>query len=73
MNLGLRPTFGRGPLTCEAHLLGYSGSLVGRCVTVALVARLRGERRFATPEALNRQVRRDILKARPLLARQSLS
>ncbi|MDP3703518.1 MAG: riboflavin kinase, partial [Candidatus Omnitrophota bacterium] len=73
MNLGVRPTFGRGPLTCEAHLLGFSGHLLGRPVMVALVARLRGERRFATPEALSRQVRRDILKARPLLARQSLS
>ena len=49
MNLGVRPTFGRGPLTCEVHLFDFSGSLLGRSVTVALVARLRGERRFATP------------------------
>ena len=68
MNLGRRPTFGKGPLVCEVHLLGFSGTLLRRAVAVALLARLRGERRFLSPQALSRQVRRDIARAQPLLA-----
>jgi len=72
MNLGTRPTFGQGPVVCEVHLLGFSGTLLRRAVRVALLARLRGERRFPTPQALSRQVRRDILRAQRLLAAQPL-
>lgn len=73
MNLGVRPTFGRGPLICEAHLFRFSGTLLGRPVMVSLLARLRGERRFSSPQALSRQVQRDIARAQPLLAAYSLS
>jgi len=72
MNLGTRPTFGRGPVVCEVHLLGFSGMLLGRAVRVALLARLRGERRFASPQALSRQVRRDILRAQSVFSARSL-
>ena len=67
MNLGVRPTFGPGPLVCEVHLLGFAGALRGRLLTVELLARLRGERCFATPQALRRQMRRDVLRARRML------
>lgn len=69
MNLGVRPTFGSGPLVCEVHLLNFTGRLVGRDVTVSLIARLRGERCFPTPTALVRQIRRDVARARRLFAR----
>jgi riboflavin kinase / FMN adenylyltransferase len=69
MNLGIRPTFGPGPLVCEVHLLGFSGRLNGRSVSVSLLGRLRGERCFPSPEALVVQVRRDIRRARRLFAR----
>ena len=71
MNLGIRPTFGQGPLTCEVHLLGFSRSLQGRSLSLALLARLRGERRFTSAEALSAQVRRDIARARPHTKRAS--
>ena len=66
MNLGMRPTFGPGPLVCEVHLLGFSGTLLGRRVAVALRGRLRAERCFPSVDALRRQVRRDILRTRRL-------
>ncbi len=69
MNLGVRPTFGPGPLVCEVHLLEFSGALLGRPVEVSLIARLRSEQRFHTPEALRHQIRRDLLRARRLLSR----
>jgi riboflavin kinase/FMN adenylyltransferase len=69
MNFGVRPTFGPGPLVCEVHLLGVtSESLLGRSVEVSLVARLRGERCFPSPQALSRQVCSDIARARRLLS-----
>lgn len=71
MNLGVRPTFGPGPLVCETHLLGFSGTLLGAAVGISLLARLRGERCFASPQALLRQVRRDLSRVRRLFARHS--
>jgi riboflavin kinase/FMN adenylyltransferase len=67
MNIGIRPTFGSGPAVCEVHLLGFSGTLLRRRASVSLIARLRGERRFHRLEALQRQIRRDIIRARRLL------
>jgi len=69
MNLGRRPTFGPGPVVCEVHALHFSGRLLGRRVVVSLVARLRGERCFASIPELTRQVRKDARRARRLLAR----
>jgi riboflavin kinase/FMN adenylyltransferase len=72
MNFGVRPTFGPGPLVCEVHLLGVtSARLLGRSVEVSLVARLRSERCFPSPQALSRQVRRDIARARRILSEVS--
>ena len=69
MNLGVRPTFGPGPLTCEVHLLKYSGTLLGRRVAVSLLAPLRRERRFATAQSLVRQIQRDLAHARRIFTR----
>ena len=71
MNLGTRPTFGPGPCVCEVHLLGFSGTLLGRSVCVSLHARLRGERCFASIEALTAQIRRDLRRARTVFARSA--
>lgn len=71
MNLGVRPTFGPGPVVCETHLFGFRGSLMGRQVAVSLPQRLRGEQRFASPDALIAQIHRDIARARRLFARSS--
>ena len=72
MNLGVRPTFGAGPLVCEVHLLDVTASLRKRRVAVCLHRRLRSERCFPSPEALVRQVRRDVRRARRVLAKSSL-
>lgn len=60
MNLGVRPTFGRGPVVCEVHLPTLRGELYGKPVTVSLLSYLRAERHFPHPEALVRQIRRDL-------------
>jgi riboflavin kinase/FMN adenylyltransferase len=69
LNVGHVPTAGGGrPLTIEAHLIGWSGDAYGRTLALDLVARLRGEHRFATLDALVDQIRADIAAVRRILA-----
>ena len=67
VNIGHRPTFGAGALSVEAHLLDFEGDLYGRALRVEFEERLREERAFDGPEALLRQVRDDIGRARRML------
>jgi riboflavin kinase/FMN adenylyltransferase len=67
VNIGHRPTFGGGALSVEAHLLDFEGDLYGRVLRVEFEERLREERTFDGPEALLRQVRDDIGRARRML------
>jgi riboflavin kinase / FMN adenylyltransferase len=71
VSVGVRPTFttGRGELV-EAHLLDFAGDLYGSELRLDFIRRLRGERRFATVEALVEQMRRDVERTRQVLAEQ---
>src|SRR5919199_2516443 len=62
VNVGVRPTFrtGRG-LLVEAFLLDFDGDLYDRRLRLDFLARLRGERRFESAEALVEQMDRDVL------------
>lgn len=71
-SLGFRPTFADArPETpiLETHFLDFDGDLYGATLDIAFIARLREERKYATPEALMRQVRRDITAARRIFAK----
>jgi riboflavin kinase/FMN adenylyltransferase len=67
-NLGVRPTFDGRTYTVEVHLLDFSGDLYGHRVTVDLVQRIRGERRFNSVDQLVERIRMDIRAAREILA-----
>src|SRR5579875_1952209 len=67
VNVGMRPTFGERRRTVEAHLLDFSGDLYGRWVTVEMIERLRGERKFPDARALARAIAEDVARARALL------
>lgn len=67
-NVGARPTFDAGRVLAEAHLLDFEGDLYGRRLSVAFHARIRDEQRFPSPEALARQIRKDVATARRLLS-----
>ncbi len=72
VSIGVRPTFatGRGVLV-EAYLLDRDVDLYGRPLAVEFIARLRGERRFDSAEALIAQMRADVEATRRLLTWQS--
>ncbi len=68
-NLGMRPTIGDldNPLL-EAHVFDLDQELYGAHLRVHLVARLRGERRFAGLDELRRQIAQDCEDALASLA-----
>jgi riboflavin kinase/FMN adenylyltransferase len=69
VNVGVRPTFdtGRGVLI-ETYLIDHEEDLYGKTLRVALVARLRGEKRFADAEELVAQMHRDVEEAKRVCA-----
>lgn len=68
VSIGVRPTFqtGRGELI-EAFLLDFQGDLYGRTLHLEFLERLRGERRFASAEALIEQMHRDVERTREIV------
>ena len=72
LNLGPRPTFGEQARTLEAHLFAFDGDLYGETITVEFHRRLRDTGRFASVDALRRQLdqdRRDALAALSMAGR----
>src|ERR1700753_916164 len=58
VSIGVRPTFGTGRgLLVEAYLLDWDEDLYGHELRIDFLARLRGERRFDSPEALIEEMR----------------
>ncbi len=68
-NIGVKPTFGGGEVTIEAHLLDFTGDLYGRTLRLQFIERLRGEQRFASVDELKSQIARDIEATRSAIAR----
>ncbi len=69
VSVGVRPTFGTGrAVLVEAFLLDQNVDLYGRVLKLDFVARLRGERRFETVDALVEQMHEDIERSRQLCA-----
>lgn len=68
-NIGVKPTFGGGEVTIEAHLFDYSGDLYGKRLRVEFLERLRAEKRFGSANELSAQIARDLEAAREAVAR----
>jgi riboflavin kinase/FMN adenylyltransferase len=66
-NIGIRPTVGGEGRTIETYLLDFSGDLYGSRLRLHLVARLRGEQKFASIDELKAQIARDVAEARAKL------
>jgi riboflavin kinase/FMN adenylyltransferase len=69
-NIGTRPTFGDGRKTVEIHLLDYEGDLYGKQLKTGFISKLRNEQYFASSEELKSQVKKDVRKARTILAEE---
>ncbi|MBK9178891.1 MAG: bifunctional riboflavin kinase/FAD synthetase [Acidimicrobiales bacterium] len=75
ISLGRRPTFydHAAMSLLEAYLLDFDGDLYGEAAKVRFVARLRGEQRFDSVEALVEQMTRDVEATGALLGLRSSS
>lgn len=69
-NVGYRPTFGESDqLSIESFLLEPLTGETPQHIRVEFLARLRGERKFESPEALKAQILRDVRAAQNYLRR----
>jgi riboflavin kinase/FMN adenylyltransferase len=70
ISLGRRPTFYESAEASllEAYLLDFAGDLYGEPARVRFVARLRGEEKFDSVDALVAQIKQDIADARETLS-----
>ncbi len=68
-SLGQARTFGdEHPLLIEAHVLAENGDRIkGRSMAMDFVRRLRSQHKFASPDQLTRQIKRDCEKAQNIL------
>jgi riboflavin kinase/FMN adenylyltransferase len=67
VSIGVRPTFktGRGELI-EAYILDFDADIYGEILRIEFLDRLRGERRFESPQALVAQMHRDVEQTREI-------
>ncbi len=58
--IGHRPTFSVEHTVCETHIIGFSGDLYDRNLTVGLDRYIRGDMVFASKEELKEQIKKDV-------------
>lgn len=63
LSIGSTPTFAQRRYQVEAHLIGYSGDLYGRAVSLRITRWLRDQSPFPSLDALKVQLARDISQA----------
>ena len=69
VSVGVRPTFGTGrSVLVEAYLIDRDVDLYGQALRIEFLARLRGERRFESAEALIEQMEADVQQTRAVCA-----
>jgi riboflavin kinase/FMN adenylyltransferase len=69
--LGTRPTYDDGMPVLEVFLIDFDDDLYGREIEVEFVDFIRGDRKFATSEALIGQMQADVARVRDILAAES--
>jgi riboflavin kinase/FMN adenylyltransferase len=62
LNIGFRPTVNSGVqrVYVEAHILNFSDNIYGQELEIEIGAKLRDEKKFASPTELREQIARDI-------------
>ena len=67
VNIGMRPTFSGKSRRLEVHIFEIDQSLYGQEIEVEFVQKLRDERKFASVDALKKQIADDAQAARKIL------
>ena len=67
-NIGLRPTVEKnGAPLCEVHILDFNQDIYGKILKIALVSKIRGEKKFDSLGELTQQINKDTASAVKIL------
>ncbi len=66
-SIGVRPTFGEGKRTIEAHVLDFQGNVYDQSIRLEFTHRLRDEMAFQSAEELKDQIQLDVELVRRIL------
>ena len=66
--IGSRPTVNTGKTSVEAYLFDFSDDIYGKNVNVRFVDRIRDSIKFDSIEELKKQLEKDEIKAKQLMA-----
>ncbi len=72
ISIGNNPTFDGAASTLEAHLLDFSGDIYGHELDLQFFRWLRDQQKFASVEALKRQIEFDVARVRQAVQSQPL-
>ncbi len=67
-NIGYSPTFDDHIFTVEVHILDFNENIYNQNIRVNFIKRLRGEFKFSNISELSDQIKKDIEKAREIIA-----
>lgn len=67
VNIGSRPTFNGNETTIEVHIMDFHEDIYDTEISIQLIARLRDEQKFDSPEELIKQINKDKATALTLL------
>ena len=70
-DVGYNPTFGQNPLSVEVHILDFSRDIYGEEIQLIFHERIRDEKTFENPDALVRQISKDVDAAKKILRGRS--
>jgi riboflavin kinase/FMN adenylyltransferase len=68
LNAGFRPTVDGTKHSIEVHIFDFSQSIYEKNITIMYVDKIRDEKRFSSPDELKKQLEKDKLQAKHLLA-----
>lgn len=61
VNIGFKPTTNFSDIvTVEAHLVGFSGNMLGKTIAVKFFKKIRDEKKFKSSEDLRRNIQKDL-------------
>jgi riboflavin kinase/FMN adenylyltransferase len=70
LNIGYNPTFGEEQLVAETHIFDFNEDIYGKPIKVNLLQFLRSEKKFSGAKELAKQIEKDVLLAKKILAEQ---
>lgn len=63
-NIGVRPSVDDSPVwTVESYLIGFSGDLYGKKLTLTVLRKIRSQKKFSSLDEVKKQVEADVMRA----------